>query len=308
LITTKKRYSFISITALAAVMLLYTFPLSAQLDSSAIRNRGRNAVIITSGAYIATTAFLYSTWYSNYPQSSFHFFNDNNEWQMMDKLGHAGSAYYLSRWNTAVFRAAGMERDKAARIGTATAYGFLLGIEVLDGFSAEWGASPGDLVANTLGASLFLLQERFWEEQRITFKLSVRPTTYAAYRPELLGETVAERILKDYNGQTYWLSVNPASFMKKETKFPKWLNLSLGYGAEGMIGGEENPSEYNNVALPKFERYKQFYFAPDIDLTKIKTNSAFVKTISEVFGFIKIPAPTLEFNSKGEWKFYPLYF
>ncbi len=39
---------------------------------------------------------LYSAWYSNYPQTNFHFFNDNNEWKQVDKVGHAYSAYIES--------------------------------------------------------------------------------------------------------------------------------------------------------------------------------------------------------------------
>jgi hypothetical protein len=30
---------------------------------------------------------------------------------------------------------------------------------------------------------------------------------HAQYRPNVLGSSLAEQILKDYNGQTYWLSV-----------------------------------------------------------------------------------------------------
>jgi hypothetical protein len=49
----------------------------------------------------------------------------------------------------------------------------------------------------------------------------------------VLGSSLAEQMLKDYNGQTYWLSVNLHSFYKN----PKWLNLAIGYGANGMLTG-----------------------------------------------------------------------
>ncbi len=35
-------------------------------------------------------------------------------------------------------------------------------------------------------------------------------------------------MLKDYNGQTYWLSFNVASFLPTNSGFPYWLNMSLG--------------------------------------------------------------------------------
>jgi hypothetical protein len=45
---------------------------------------------------------------------------------------------------------------------------------------------------------------------------------YAQYRPNVLGSSLAEQILKDYNGQTYWLSVNLHSFYKG-SKIPNGL-------------------------------------------------------------------------------------
>lgn len=298
------------ITALTAVLFLWGKPVLAQQQDSvrtASRSRTITVVAVTGAAYAATTAFLYSAWYRDYEQSRFHFFNDSGEWMLMDKAGHLGSAYYLSRWNSALFRYAGMDRGKAALAGTLGAYAFLLGIEVMDGFSEEWGFSGADMIANTSGAGLFLLQEKFWNEQRIALKISVHGSKYARYRPDLLGSTVAERIIKDYNGHTIWLSVNPSSF-SANSKLPAWLNIAAGYGAEGMLGGTANPKLYNGEALPEFRRYRQFYISPDIDLTRIKSNSAVINTLKEVFGFIKIPAPTIEFNSKGDFRVHAIYF
>jgi hypothetical protein len=59
-------------------------------------------------------------------------------------------------------------------------------------------------------------------------------------RPNVLGENFLQQTLKDYNGQTYWLSINVASFLSDDTRFPKWLNVAVGYGADGLIGGTEN--------------------------------------------------------------------
>ena len=96
--------------------------------------------------------------------------------------------------------------------------------------------------------------------------------------------------------------------MKEETKFPRWLNLALGYGAEGMISGKPGYVYINAQGnTMEFERYRQYYFSLDIDLTRIKTRSHFLKTIFETISFIKIPAPALEFNKNG-MKFHPLHY
>ena len=82
-------------------------------------------------------------------------------------------------------------------------------------------------------------QELVWGEQRFRLKYSYYPSPYAQYRPELLGRSFSESWLKDYNGQTYWLSFSPRSFMES-SRFPAWLCLSLG-NSTGGTGGSANP-------------------------------------------------------------------
>ena len=88
--------------------------------------------------------------------------------------------------------------------------------------------------------------------------------------------------------------------MSKQTHFPKWLNVAFGYGAEGMTGAVSNPPYIDADGKPiVFERYRQFYLSLDVDLTRIKTKSKLLKTVFNTIGFIKIPAPSIEFNKFG---------
>ncbi|MBP6556738.1 MAG: DUF2279 domain-containing protein, partial [Flavobacterium sp.] len=130
-------------------------------------------------------------------------------------------------------------------------------------------------------------------------------TPYASARPDVLGSSLQEQILKDYNGQTYWLSTNIHSFAKT-SKIPKWLNIAIGYGAEGMI--TSNNEFVNTIFLPESKRFRQFYLSLDVDLTKIETKSHFVKTILTIFNSIKIPAPTFEIKGCGGSKMHLIYF
>jgi hypothetical protein len=189
--------------------------------------------------------------------------------------------------------------------GAGLGFAFLTAVEVMDGHSAEWGASGGDVVANAAGTALYVSQELLWKEQRIIPKFSYHKTQYSDYRPEVLGSTFSEQILKDYNGQTYWLSVNLYSF-SKGTKLPKWLNLALGFGAEGMISG--NRANLTPIASLDIGKSRQFYLSLDLDLTKIETNSHFLKTFFSVFNTVKIPAPTIEYSAHGGFKCYVFYF
>jgi hypothetical protein len=271
---------------------------------------GRLAGVITAqGAlYLGSLAGLYFAWYKDYPQSSFHFFNDADEWLQMDKCGHATTAYYISMIGYNSYRWSGLSPEKATLYGGLLSMAYLLNIEILDGFSSEWGFSLGDFSANTAGCLLFMGQQLGWKEQRFVMKYSFHQTKYSTLRPDLLGHNLIQNMVKDYNGHTYWLSGNISSFLPKTTKFPKWINIAIGYGSEGMIGGVSNPDSLNHRALPQFDRYRKFYFSMDVDLTRIPTRSKTLKVLFTLFSFIKVPFPAVEYNSLGKFKFHPFYF
>jgi hypothetical protein len=168
--------------------------------------------------------------------------------------------------------------------------------------------------SNLFGAGLFIAQEKSWKEQRIQFKFSFHPVNYKdpqleARADELYGKNWYEKMLKDYNGQTYWLSANPRSFLRG-SGFPAWLNISVGYGAGGMFGGFENKWMEGSSEITRFDiaRKRQFYISPDIDFSKIKSNSKLVRTLFSTLNGFKFPSPTLMVDSKGKMKFYPIYF
>jgi len=281
----------------------------AQEDSSSVNRKRLNTLIIGgSVVYAGTMVGLYQAWYKDYPQSSFHFTYDGNEWNGLDKLGHVTTSYWIGRISYHSLRWAGVKEKHAVWYGGSMGLLFLTTIEIMDGFSEEWGASVGDLVANTAGAGLFIGQQLLWKEQRFLLKFSYHPTEYAQYRPDVLGSSCIERVLKDYNGQTYWLSGNIHAFLKEESRFPRWFNVAVGYGASGMTGGSENATSYEGENTPEFTRVRQYFLTLDVDLTRIRTRSKFLKGMFTILGFIKIPMPTLEYNSEGKLIFHYLYF
>jgi len=282
--------------------------IAALQQTDTINHKKLTTVIITGTVlYAGSMATLYNFWYKNFSQTHFHFFNDNNEYLQMDKMGHFTTSYYLSKLSYNTLRWTGLSEKRSILYGGVMGIGYLTVIEILDGFSSQWGFSPGDMTANTLGAGLFVGQQLAWKEQRIQLKWSYHQTKYAQYRPDLFGKNLDEQWVKDYNGQTYWLSANIKSFLKKESKFPAWLNLAFGYGAEGMTGAAYNSTSYNGQAIPPFQRYRQFYLSGDIDLSRIHTRSKTLHGILNALSFIKIPFPTLEF-SRGKIISRPLYF
>lgn len=296
-------------------------------------NKARSYALIggTSVGYAATMIGLNAAWYSGFERDKFHLFNDWGEWNDMDKAGHFYSAYneslilmYGGLW-------AGMPRRKAMWLGVGFGALFQTSIEVLDGFSAKWGFSLGDIAFNTGGLALLTAQELAWQEQRITLKLSAHPvhypnrtlnatngegtTTVADRAADLYGEKFYETFLKDYNGQTLWASVNIHSFLKKkDTKIPRWLNVAVGYGADNLLGGFANSwttdDGLNYSASPvDFPRRRQFYLSFDVDFTRIKCRKPFLKGLLICLNALKFPAPALEWNTQGGgFRFYPVYF
>jgi uncharacterized protein YfiM (DUF2279 family) len=270
---------------------------------------------VNVAGYGGTMVALYSAWYSKYEQTSFHSFNDWPEWKQVDKAGHLYSAYIESVGSMELWRWAGMERKKRIWIGGMSGAVYQTTIEILDGFSEGWGWSWGDFGANILGSAALVSQELAWNEQRIRLKFSFHNVNYndpelEKRNRQLFGSSIAERLLKDYNGQTYWASVNLNSFFPR-AGIPSWLNVAAGYGAEGMFGGRENiaKDESGNITFtrPDVKRYRQWYLAPDIDFSRLHTGSKFVKLIFTVLNAFKFPAPALEF-SNGRLRAHFLYF
>ena len=262
-------------------------------------------------AYTGSMTALYQIWYKDYPQTHFHFFNDNREWLQTDKVGHAYSAYVASRASMEMWRWAGMKRNQRIWIGGMSGAFYQTVIETLDGFSAEWGWSWGDFAANMFGSGMLVSQELLWDEQRISFKFSTHHRSYPAGElkdraNQLFGSSFGERIFKDYNAQTLWLSANLKSFFK-QSDLPPWLNIAVGYGADGMYRGEANTwTDKNGFAHNRndIQRYRQIYLAPDIDLTRIKTKSKPLKVALFILNSFKFPTPSLELSNgrlKGHW-------
>lgn len=259
--------------------------------------------------WVGSVVGLNELWYANAEQGGFRLVDDNREWMQLDKAGHFLTSYSIGYYFIDLMRWSGFNRKTSIWAGGFMGSVYLAGIEVLDGTSKAWGFSLGDFTANTAGSFAVILQELAWNEQRIIPKISYSNSRYAQYRPNLLGSNLGERLMKDYNAQTYWFSVNIHSFLRDESKFPRWLNFAIGFGANGMIGGSENPAfDSDGNPLPEARRYRQLYLSLDVDLTKIRTKKKWLRTVFKAVSIIKLPFPTVEFNPVHKVKFHPIYF
>ncbi|MFQ3575858.1 MAG: DUF2279 domain-containing protein, partial [Cytophagales bacterium] len=190
------------------------------------------AISTQTAIYAAGLSYLSFVWYKDQEMVPIHFYNDNAGYLQVDKCGHALTAYKESYIAYYSLRNAGVSRRKSLIYGGAVGFVMQAPIEILDGIYPGWGFSWGDMIANAAGSALFVGQELLWQEQIVKLKMSYQRSSYARAVPELLGNNQLESFLYDYNGHTYWLSF-PVNKIVHHERIPKWLNLAIGYSANG---------------------------------------------------------------------------
>jgi hypothetical protein len=252
-----------------------------------------SATAITASAWTGSFVGLSKIWYEDYEKTKLHSFNDLNNWMQMDKVGHIYSSYHFSQQISKMYRWSGVNYRKAAVIGSVVSWGYLFSIELLDGKSSNWGFSCSDLGANTLGNALYCSQELIAKKQHFKLKFSYFPSEYAQYRPNVLGNTFPEKLLKDYNAQTYWLCFSPV-FFKKESKFPKWINLAIGYSVDQKLVGDLDV--FTSPDGKFFQAKREFALSLDIDVKALNIKKQWLKSLLSPFNSIKFPFPSLNYN------------
>lgn len=261
----------------------------------------------TAGTHLA----LYQTWYKNEPRSRFHWINDNHNWLQMDKAGHVFGAYFSATAASASFRYSGYNRQKSALLGAGFSLAFQMTFEYFDGKSSAWGASSGDIIANATGTLAAGLQNWFWGNPRIPVRVTFHKSPFASYRPNMLGNSLPERMLKDYNGQTYWLDLNPERLQTRKGKWPRWLGINVGYGADGLLGGDDNIWTAEDGKIQNYShitRYRQYYIGPSISFGYLKKHpKKAIRILAHITDKIRLPLPVIEFNGKKAWVFHPMY-
>ena len=286
----------------------------AQTDSTAQTtlpafHKGRFAAVVATEAalYAGTMAYLNFIWYKDTKRVPFAFYADGKGYLQVDKFGHAYGAYLESYAGYRALRWSGASKKKALLYGGTLGFFLQSPIEIIDGFYEGWGFSWSDMAANAVGSSFVIGQELLFDEQIMKYKFSFRRSPYSKQANGYLGTTFAGQILQDYNAHTYWFSIGLNRIIRSE-RIPPWLNVAVGYGANGMFGEFENIKRWGSVVIPPTQRYRQFLFSLDIDWTKIKTRNKFLNQVFQSMFMIKLPFPALEINTKNGFRVYGIYY
>ena len=273
-------------------------------DSSSKRE-----LILTTGIASSAAVSLIGinhVWYKNYPKTSFHLFDDFKEWNGMDKVGHVCTSYHLNHYSYLLLKKNGIKKPLLK--SSLYTFSYMMGVEFIDGFSSEWGFSIYDVMANGIGSLMYASQQKWFKKQIFKIKFSSHFSEYSSCRPSLLGETPAQQIFKDYNGQTYWLTFNLNQLLNQKINFFNYVDFAVGYSIDGFTGAHENPiiatcpchyDQCNNL-----ERKSQFLFSLDLNTDKIKSKNKVFKFLLAPFDIVKVPFPAVIINDDKPFRLF----
>ncbi len=192
-----------------------------------------------AGLYGAFTVWAYFAWYRGFDGHDFQFGGDGYFGVRRyaggaDKLGHAWANLALTRGTSRLLRWGGWDPVPSAVIAGGLAAGYFALVEVKDGYFYEM--SPGDLIANTLGAAFGVAQE-VWPrlDELLDFRVEYWPSE--EYRAIVRGDAEAEintlNIAEDYSGQTYLLALHLGAFRALDrTRVSRYVDVAIGFGTD----------------------------------------------------------------------------
>lgn len=228
-------------------------------------------------------------------RSSFHFssegwFAEDSPNGGADKLGHFYSSYLSTRLMAETFEWAGHDPYSAARLAGWTSAAVMFGVEVMDGFTLEYGFSKEDLVMNLGGVGLATL---FQLNPELDEKFDLRFMYWRSDDADKLGENDP---VSDYSGQTYLLITKATGFSALRNKpLLRYLEFAVGYGSRGY---QPNPGQF---AEP-FPKERNIYLGLSLNLAELLNTTLFrnnatpsttQKVVNTTLEYLQMPGTAL---------------
>src|SRR5882762_4102353 len=200
-------------------------------------------------AFIGGNAYLYryfkKAWWSGDRAPHFFFHADwDQQFRDQDKFGHMFGGYHLARIGYAGLREACVGEKKAIFWSAAYAAAFQLQIEIFDGQFKKYGFSYADMIANTTGQALAVMQELHpsWRVIKPTFSYHKTRALMNTESGSIPGEL---RPSLDYSGQTYWFSADMNRLLPDGAKryWPSFVRLSAGHSVTDWVNPETGATQ-----------------------------------------------------------------
>jgi hypothetical protein len=244
------------------------------------------------GSMITIHIYQQNGWWKD-NRAPFHFREDLKYGLYVDKIGHFWGAAVLTEVVSLSLEWADVPRESALLYGAGAAVLFQTYIEVEDGFS-KWGFDRVDFLSDVAGAAWPLARYHVPSLQNFDLKFSYLPSPLINQSGGTGFRGQQHLIMDDYEGQTFWLSVNVNNALPTVAQpyWPDFLRLAVGYGAR-------------DIATP--QPYRVYFIAFDYDMSKIIPNStSFLKAVNRLLSYLHLPAPAVQISPTTIW--YGLYF
>ncbi len=242
---------------------------------------------IVAGGTIAAFAighgYLNDLWWKGTPVP-FHI-NSHDDYVYAlgaDKLGHLTFAYSAATVYADLFRWCGLDSVTAVWSGFGVSMAYQSYVEIRDGFSAEYGFSWGDMAANTIGATLPVIQHYLPTLRALDLQLSFWPSE--AYRN---GEYAS--IIDDYESTTHWLALTLHDWLPVGLQqwYPPWLGVAIGHSVTNLDGKGAG----DHVVV----------LSLDWNLSRLPGLPAWLSDVLRVLHLYHLPAPAVQVLPNVVW-------
>lgn len=239
---------------------------------------------LAAGGFVAGHVLLTDLWWKGEP-SRFHF-NWRDDWRYAlgaDKVGHAITPYIGTDILRQALEWTGMQRNASLWWGAGAACAYTTYIEVRDGFSAEWGFSWGDFIANNLGIGWRVAEAYEPWLNNIRFKVSYWPG--AAYRSGAYGS-----IVDDYESTYHWASLNVNALLPAAWRdlWPDFVNIAVGHSVK-------------DIAAYDGSGHHELYLGLDWNTEGLPGDGAFWNRLKRTLNYYHLPAPTVRILPDVVW-------
>ena len=185
----------------------------------------------------------------------------------LDKCGHFYGTFMPAYVFSECLIGSGFSWDDATVIGGVMGIAYTTYVEILDGFSKDFGFSPSDWFADVAGGSFFIAQHYIPYLQNFTPKfMYVKPS----WHKEIPREG-ADAFIDNYSAQTFYMGVNVYNILPDNLKkyWVPWLELSFGYAVYSLsVGTTTNGAEmiYDDAHYGKVYGNQKLLISLDFNL------------------------------------------
>jgi hypothetical protein len=246
-------------------------------------------------AFVGGNAYLYhyfkKAWWSGERAPHFFFHADwDQQFRDQDKFGHMFGGYHLARIGYAGLREACVSDKKAIFWSAAYAAAFQLQIEIFDGQFKKYGFSYADMIANTTGQALAVMQE-------LHPRLRAIKPTFSYHKTQALTNTENGTIggelrpSLDYSGQTYWFSADMNELLPDGAKkyWPPFIRLSIGHSVTDWINPQTADAQ---------RAKRKILLTLDFDADKLPGNAPWWRSVKRTLSYYHFPVPALQLTPK----------